>query len=103
MVNVQLNYLNSRVEYFNQSKARISQGKPFPLVRKPVIDEITKSTEKLKSSFLELVNFEDTQESEFCALSTKCVESEEASEVGTMDLFLRDIVWNGLKITPQNF
>lgn len=76
MVNVPLNQLNSSVGYFNQLKARISQGNTFPHVRKPVIDEITKSTEKLKSSFLELVNFEDTEESEFCAFSTKCVESE---------------------------
>jgi len=70
-----------------------------------VIDEITKSTEKLKSSFLELVNFEDTEESEFCAFSTKCVESEKQARSVPIDLFLRDIVWNGLKKspTPQNF
>jgi len=58
-----------------------------------VIDEITKSTEKLKSSFLELVNFEDTEESAF---STKCIESEKQVRSVPMDLFLRDIVWNGL-------
>jgi hypothetical protein len=63
--------------------------------------KLQKSTEKLKSSFLELVNFEDTEESAF---STKCIESEKQVRSVPMDLILRDIVWNGLKITtPQNF